>query len=108
MNPASTPRCPYRPLPRVKEEERARAPVFHRRVRENTPRVDGTRHEAHGNVHHVSRPKGRRGGATLNGGRGLCSAGENMLDFCLRPACVLRRFVQGIIFWKILGFAQAP
>ena len=30
MNPASTPRCPYRPLPRVKEEERARAPVFHR------------------------------------------------------------------------------
>ena len=62
MNPASTPRCPYRPLPRVKEEERARAPVFHRRVRENTPRVDGTRHEAHGNVHHVSRPTGRRGG----------------------------------------------
>ena len=35
---------------------------FHRRVRENTPRVDGTRHEAHGNVHHVSRPTGRRGG----------------------------------------------
>jgi len=62
MNPASTPRCPYRPLPRVKEEERARAPVFHRRVRENTPRVDGTRHEAHGNVHHVSRPTWRRGG----------------------------------------------
>ena len=67
MNPASTPRCPYRPLPRVKEEERARAPVFHRRVRENTPRVDGTRHEAHGNVHHVSRPTGRRGGASERG-----------------------------------------
>ena len=62
MNLASTLRCPYRPLPRVKEEERARAPDFHRRVCENAPRVDGTRHEAHGNVHHVSRPTGRRGG----------------------------------------------
>ena len=71
MNPASTPRCPYRPLPRVKEEERARAPVFHRRVRENTPRVDGTRHEAHGNVHHVSRPTGRRGGERARSGRDM-------------------------------------
>ena len=49
MNPASTPRCPYRPLPRVKEEERARAPVFHRRVHENPPpgwMAHGTRHMA--------------------------------------------------------------
>ena len=79
MNPASTPRCPYRPLPRVKEEERARAPVFHRRVRENTPRVDGTRHEAHGNVHHVSRPTGRRGEASERGADETCRGSDGAL-----------------------------
>ena len=79
MNPASTPRCPYRPLPRVKEEERARAPVFHRRVRENNPRVDGTRHEAHGNVHHVSRPTGRRGEASERGADETCRGSDGAL-----------------------------
>ena len=67
MNSASTPRCPYRPLHHVKEEERARAPVFHRRVRENTPRVDGTRHEAHGKRPPSFAPDRAEGGASERG-----------------------------------------